>query len=211
MSEEDRRKWDERHAAADLAADKAGGTAAPQFLAWIEARLPAFAAAAAPGSTALDVACGRGAATVALAERGYTVHAVDISLVALGIVRHRAAERGVAGRVRTLVCDLDAGIDGGLPPDLPAHDLVLCVHFHQPSRWPALRAAVAPGGLLAMETLTTANDDQGLGGPSRRFLVEPGRLRDAAMGSEANGFEVLAFEEGLIDGKVRARLLARRS
>ncbi len=207
MSEEDRRKWDERHGAADLAADATGGSAAPQFLAWIAGHLPSFAAAAAQGSTALDVACGRGAATVALAERGYTVHAVDVSLVALGIVRRIASERGVAGRVRTLVCDLDEG----LPPDLAAHDLVLCCHFHQPSLWPALRAAVAPGGLLAMETLTTANDDQGLGGPSRRFLVEPGRLREAAMGSEADGFEILAFEEGLVDGKVRARLLARRN
>jgi SAM-dependent methyltransferase len=191
MSDDDRRRWDERHAAA-----VAAGTPPDE---------PAVLRAAEPWlprrGRALDVACGRGGAAAALAARGFVVDALDVSLVALAAARELAAARGVARRVRTIACDLDRGLPEGSGP----YDLVLCVHFHATSLWPALRGVLAPRGLLVMETLTTRNADLGLGGPSRRFLVPPGELRGAA-----SGLEILLDEEGVIDGRDRARLVARR-
>ena len=189
MAEEDRRRWDEKHAAAAAAPAEA-----PPFLAAIDALLPRR-------GRALDVACGRGGAAVALAARGLLVEAVDVSLVALGAARDLATSRGVGRGVRTIVRDFDEGI----PADWGPYDLVLCVHFHAPSLWPVLRRVLRAGGVLAIETLTTTNADLGLGGPSRRYLVEPGGLRAAA-----EGLEILLDEEGLADGRHRARLVARR-
>jgi SAM-dependent methyltransferase len=190
VSEDDRRRWDERHAEAIASGGPEVGTA---FVDAVAEFLPG-------SGRVLDVACGRGGAAVALATRGLEVWAVDVSLVALAEVRRRAEGAGVGRRVHTLVCDLDSG----LPPELPHFDVVLCQHFHAPALWPALRAALAPGGVLAVETLTTRNAELGLPSPSPRFLVAPGEILGAAA-----GLEVRLHVEDVIDGAHRARLVAR--
>lgn len=58
-------------------------------------RLVAEVADLAPGR-ALDVGCGEGADTIWLAQRGWTVTAIDISDVALGRAREAAERDGVA-------------------------------------------------------------------------------------------------------------------
>lgn len=181
MAEDDRARWDEKHRR--LAAEdrvRGAGSSPPPVLAWAAQWLPA-------SGRALDVACGRGAAACELAGRGLDVDAVDVSLVALAEARRAAERAGVARRVRTFVADLDSGLPLGVGP----FDLILCVHFHLPSLWPALRAALRQGGVLVMETMTTVNADRGEGSPSRRFLVPPGGLRTAA-----DGLRIAAFEEG---------------
>lgn len=52
-----------------------------------------------PGSRCLDVGCGPGVATVALAERGFAVDAVDLVEAQLDRTRQRAAEARVGERV----------------------------------------------------------------------------------------------------------------
>ncbi|MCG3134022.1 MAG: hypothetical protein HMLKMBBP_01292 [Planctomycetes bacterium] len=181
MAEDDRARWDAKHrdlAAADAA--RGGIPGLPAALEWASEHLPRE-------GRVLDVACGRGAAACELASRGFDVDAVDVSLVALGEARRLAERRGVSRRVRTYVADLDEGLPLGIGP----FDLILCVHFHQPALWPALRAALRPGGVLVMETMTTVNADRGEGSPSRRFLVAPGALRGAA-----DGLRIAAFDEG---------------
>ena len=203
MADEDRRRWDERHAAVIAAVrDAAAGTpaaataeSAPPFVAANDAFLPSQ-------GRALDVACGRGGATVALARRGLTVFALDVSLVALSEVRRRADAAGVARSVHTLAADLD----DGLPEGLGRFDVVLCSHFHAPPLWPAFRDALAPGGVLVLETLTSRNVELGLAAPSPRFLIAPGEILRAA-----EGLTVLLHVEDVIDGAHRARLVARRS
>lgn len=60
---------------------------------------PFIAEAARSGGskTALDLGCGTGVVSIALAERGFTVFGVDHSPEMLEIARHKAREAGLAG------------------------------------------------------------------------------------------------------------------
>ena len=62
---------------------------------------------------ALDLGCGEGADSVWLAERGWTVVAVDISDTALGRAREAASVRGVADRIEFVQRDLSEGLPEG--------------------------------------------------------------------------------------------------
>jgi SAM-dependent methyltransferase len=140
---------------------------------------------------ALDVACGRGAVAVWLAQRGMTVDAVDVAPAGLAAGARLAASCGVAGRVRWIAHDLD----GGLPPGCTGpYDVVVCQLFRDTACYPALAAALAPGGLLALTVLSEV--DAGAGS----FRAGPGELRAAF-----SGLHVLLDREG--DGE--ASLLAR--
>ncbi|HTW03166.1 MAG TPA: methyltransferase domain-containing protein [Streptosporangiaceae bacterium] len=57
------------------------------------------------GSHALEIGPGAGVMTVALAERGFTVHAADTTPRLLDVARDRVAAAGVASRVRLLLAD----------------------------------------------------------------------------------------------------------
>ena len=100
------------------------------------------------GTRALDLGCGEGADAIWLAERGWTVVAVDVSTTALDRGRAAAQERGVAERIDFQQHDLDTGFPAG------QFDLVSAQFLHSPvekDRPTILRraaAAVAPGGTL---------------------------------------------------------------
>ncbi len=169
----DAERWDARHAAV-------AGTrpAPPDALRGREHLLP-------QGGRALDVACGRGAVAAWLAGRGFAVDAVDVSPVAL------AAAAELAPGVRWVRHDLTAGLPAGGP-----YDVVVCQRYRDPALYPALAAALAPGGLLVVTVLSQVGDSGG------RFRAEPGELVAALAGD----LEVLAGTEG--DGE--ASLVARR-
>ncbi|MDR1999013.1 MAG: class I SAM-dependent methyltransferase [Frankiaceae bacterium] len=101
-----------------------------------------------PPGRALDLGCGEGADAVWLAERGWSVTAVDISPTALARGAARAAELGVGERIAFAQHDLARSVPPG------AWDLVSAQFLHSPLEFPkeqVLRAAagrVAPGGLL---------------------------------------------------------------
>ncbi|MGP3932876.1 class I SAM-dependent methyltransferase [Nonomuraea sp. KM88] len=100
-----------------------------------------------PGA-ALDLGCGAGGDAIWLARQGWHVTAVDISATAVGRVRERARDLGVADRVVTEQHDLGRSFPAG------AFDLVSAQYFHTP--FPLLRnrvlrtaaEALRPGGLL---------------------------------------------------------------
>lgn len=125
-----------------------------------------------PGKRALDLACGTGRNAVFLAMAGFDVTAIDILPDALARTRDLAARHGVT--VRTIVRDLE---QPGVLDDQQA-DLIVVVRYLERSLFPAIAAALTPGGLLAYETFTEAQ--RHLGHPRNpRFLLRPGELRTA--------------------------------
>jgi SAM-dependent methyltransferase len=103
-----------------------------------------------PPGEALDAGCGEGADAIWLAARGWTVTAVDVSVVALerGAEHARAQGDAVAGRISWQQADLLTWA-----PDRGRYDLVSAQFMHLPA--PAfqdmnrrLAEAVRPGGTL---------------------------------------------------------------
>lgn len=111
--------------------------------------------AAHPPRRILDLGAGTGVGTFALLERfpGADALAVDMSPDMLHRITHKARDRGVADRVRTVQADLDAAW-----PPVGTVDLVWAAasmhHLEHPDRVLAdIHAALAPGGALAVVEL----------------------------------------------------------
>lgn len=137
------------------------------------------------GARVLDLACGSGRHVQWLAARGCRVTAVDRDVQALA---------PLSAVAETVVADLEAG-----PWPLPGRrfDAVLVTNYLWRPLFPALRAALADGGVLVYETF--ARGQESYGRPSRpEFLLAPGELLSAAA-----GLHVLAYEDGLLDGPPR--------
>lgn len=128
---------------------------------WLVASEPLLAR---PPARALDVACGDGRNALYLAQRGFVVDAVDISDVAIDALATAARACNLA--VHPCRRDLER-------QPLPArgYDLIVQIRYLQRSLFPALAAALAPGGILVMETFA-----RGHSGMSDRYLLERGEL-----------------------------------
>jgi SAM-dependent methyltransferase len=160
----------------------------------------------------LDVACGRGRHVRWLAAAGHRVTAVD---------REDGLLAALAGLAEAVQADLEGG-----PWPLPGRqfDAVVVTNYLWRPLFPALKAAVAPGGLLIYETFAQAH--AALGRPRRpEFLLRPGELIDVlrtpadavAQGPVPSGdWRIVAFEEGRLpvrgDSPEREvqRIVARR-
>ncbi len=134
---------------------------------------------------ALDVGCGEGADAVWLAERGWSVTALDVSEVALARVREHAADAGVAERVSTLHHDLVAG-----GPAPGRYDLVSAFFFHVlPESFEAfyrgLAELVEPGGTLLVVGHHPDDHDSGARRPhGGQLLFTPEQVVDV-LGADA--------------------------
>ena len=144
--------------------------------------------------TAIDVACGTGRNALFLARRGYKVLAVDISDVALERLAKAAAAEGLD--VRTEQRDLSA--DG-----LPAGEfgVVLVTRYLDRQLFPALIAAVAPGGTLLVETFLASHAAR-TSFPIR-YCLEPGELL-----RETQALKCVRFGEATAVGDAVAWLVA---
>ncbi|MBN9738991.1 Thioredoxin reductase [Pseudonocardia sp. Ae168_Ps1] len=179
MAVDDQERWDARHRAAGV-----GTPQPPDALRPHTGLLPAT-------GRALDVACGRGIVAAWLAAQGLDVVAVDVSPAGLAAGAALVAAEQPPGRVRWVQADLDHGF----PADDDVYDVVVCQRFRAPALYPALAAAVAPGGLLVVTVLSEVGDTGG------QYRAAPGEL-PAAFGE----LEVVAHHEG--GGE--AHLVARR-
>jgi tellurite methyltransferase len=97
------------------------------------------------GGHALDVACGVGQNAIWLAQRGFTVDAVDISLVAIERARRAAEHAGVV--VNFIHSDLDTWSS-----PVETYDLMIGFRFLDRKLWSRLQAAVQAGGWLVYQT-----------------------------------------------------------
>lgn len=117
----------------------------------------------------LDLACGSGRHSLAAADLGATVLAVDRDPARLADAR-RSAQRAGA-RITWLELDLEQPW-----PDFGRFDAVLLFNYLDRTRMPAVLECVAPGGLLLMETFLEAQRTQGWGPTSERHLLRPMEL-----------------------------------
>jgi SAM-dependent methyltransferase len=163
-------RWDERFARGELSGD------APSE------PLPTAVAGLHPG-TALDLACGAGRHALWLAARGWRVHAIDGSGVALERVREEARLRGIPDRVTTAMADLE---EPGFTLGPETYDLVCDFYFLHRPLFESVRRAVRPGGLFVAAIHVE-------GGEPGRFLLKPGELRALV---EGWGWRALSYREG---------------
>lgn len=161
MSDDERERWDRRYADGDYVPrlEPSG------FLVEWLGRLSDLGVE--PGR-ALDVACGTGRNTLALAAAGWSVTGLDVSSVAIDRARRVAADRGVAPS--WVVTDLDRGlgVDGGF-------DLVTVFRYRNVDLWPELVSALAPDGWLLVEHHLQTPLEVG-GPPSKAFRLAPQEL-----------------------------------
>jgi SAM-dependent methyltransferase len=189
--------WDERFLSGDHASPKPDPFLAVSSKHW--PLLPSRNSARNAQPTALDVACGAGRHSVALAEAGFDVTAIDFSAAGLRKGADLASQGGVA--VDWMERDLEsAGADFGES----LYDLVAVFFFLHRPLFPALRRSLKPGGLLVYKTYSV-DQLSNPGGPRRReYLLEPNELLRAFA-----GFRVLVYEEEW-EGKGTASLIAQK-
>ena len=189
MSEQDRNKWNQRYADESYRKRDQPGP-------FIEEWFPQFS-----GGKALDVACGLGHKALFLAQAGYQVDAIDVSVVGLARAEQSASDLGL--KINWIEHDLDQSyiFDSD-------YDLILVMWYVNLALIRQLCACLAPGGyLLCEEHLIT--DQEVIGPQDPAFRVAPGALREAA-----RGFEVCSYvESGDLDADGdrvgRARLVVR--
>ncbi len=148
---------------------------------------------------ALDLACGRGRHALLLAAAGFEVHAVDRDEAALSALDATARRLGLPVTVETL--DLETG---EVSLGAGAYALVTVFHYLHRPLFPAIAAAMAPGGLLLYETFTV--DQAALGHPkSPAFLLQHGELARLVA-----PLEVVRERDGVHEGRHVAGVAARK-
>jgi SAM-dependent methyltransferase len=134
-----------------------------------------------PGAAVLDLAAGSGRHTAFFAGRGHPVTALDRDVSALA----------PSDTVEVIAADLEDGSPWPLA-DRRFGAIVVTNYLHRPL-FPALFAALLPGGILLYETFMEGNER--FGKPSRpEFLLKDGELLDLVRGR----FSVTAYEARMI-------------
>ena len=151
---------------------------------------------------ALDIATGKGRNALFLAEKGFTVDAIDISEVGLQQAQRQAEKQGLTLNL------IQADLTRFEFPD-SAYDLILNINFLLRSLVPKIKNALRPGGYIIFDTYLI--DQQDLGHPRNpAYLLNHNELLDLF-----RGFRVLCYQEGkfFADGKesFRAELLGQKT
>lgn len=134
---------------------------------------------------AIDVACGRGRHALLLARTGYAVLGVDWAVPALRSLRKKACHE------RLPVACLATDVSTWSPPE-DRYTVVLSTNYLDRRCFERLRRAVAPGGVLLLETFL--DGQQHYGHPTNPdYLLRPGELAQIC-----RGWDVLHAHEGLV-------------
>src|SRR5262245_27873383 len=137
-----------------------------------------------PGD-ALDVAGGAGRNALWLAQRGWRVTLIDASEAGIARANENArvleARSGPAalprmnGQIETQLLDLNSIRSLGQSQ----YDLILVFFYLQRALFPALSAALKPGGLLIYKTYTIEQQRLASGPRNPDYLLKPGELQEA--------------------------------
>lgn len=139
----------------------------------------------------LDLACGSGRHSIAAAEQGAEVTAVDKDPARLEMGRQAAKVRGLA--ITWLQWDLT-----GPPPPLGTFDVLLMFNYLDRPRMAALTEFLRPGGLFLMETFLEDQKQFEWGPSSDDHLLKRGELPRLLPGFEIlHGREALEPVEGV--------------
>ncbi|MFQ5733398.1 MAG: class I SAM-dependent methyltransferase [Planctomycetaceae bacterium] len=160
MSATDRRRWDEKYRAGD----------SPECVQpddWL-----VHNASQQPPGRALELACGLGHNAIWLAQRGWTVEALDVSPAGLRLAS-ALARRVDAPPVNWVAADLD-----DFSPAENRYDLAVVFRFLDRDRVPGLiENALRPGGRLIYETFLRAHCDRADNHlRTAAFTLQPGEL-----------------------------------
>jgi 2-polyprenyl-3-methyl-5-hydroxy-6-metoxy-1,4-benzoquinol methylase len=156
------------------------------------------------GGRALDFACGVGRHSLWLAERGYMVDAVDISMAGLQRLAGRAKQQGLSHAIHLIHADLTQW-----RPEKATYDLVFVTRYLDRSAFPALSGAVRPGGLLLYQSFHT--DLLRLRDFDPNYVLQPGELLQSFAGLEILAYEERRLQPGSTDRRAcMSSLLARR-
>jgi rhodanese-related sulfurtransferase len=151
------------------------------------------------GGEVLDVACGGGRNALLLAAAGFRVRGVDVDGARIDRLASTAARLELPLEAELLDLERD-------PPDLGKgrFDVVLVFDYLHRPLFPALTAALRPGGVMLYETFTTSQ--AGRGGPtSPDHLLRPGELAGLV-----SPLRVVRSREGEHEGRFVAGVAARR-
>jgi tellurite methyltransferase len=191
MSDTDRIRWDEQHRQTQGSDHPSG------FL----REVIESSAWPLPRGRALDLACGRGRNSLYLAERGYSVVAVDISSAALQTCQQRATALQL--KIDWLQDDLEQIhlVDS-------MYDLVLNFNYLQRSLLPQIKTSLKTGGVAIYETYLI--DQKEFGHPKNPdYLLGHNELLDWF-----RDFRVLYYREGKFsdggEAAYRAGILAQK-
>ena len=161
---DDAARWDDRYRSASPR-----GSLAPEPL----AERGDLAELVPTAGLAIDIACGLGRQSLWLAQRGLHVVALDVSPVAVELLRAAATEAGLGRLVDARVTDLDAG----LPAEPSVADVIVCQRFRQPALYPLIAQRLAVGGIAIVTVLS----ETGAVAPGP-FHAPPGELVEAFAG-----------------------------
>jgi SAM-dependent methyltransferase len=155
-----------------------------------------------PDGPVLDLACGPSGTVLLAAASGRRVVAVDISDLALHMLRARVRAQRPTGRVAIVQADLDTW-----RPRQASFALVLCTGYWNRDLFAAAARAVSPGGMLGWEALTTEALRR-RPGMSASWCVRPGEPASLLPAD----YQVLCEEDHPPEGPAtKRRLLARAS
>lgn len=159
MSEQDQKRWNSRYL------KKTGGSGPSAIV--------SSYFSSAPVGRALDIACGNGRNSRFLAQKGFTVDAVDISNIALDQLQEN-------GKGINVICrDLDSW---QIPRN--RYQLIINIRFLNRRLFPMIQTALSPGGVLIFESFINIKDKK------MKYCLEPNELLGAF-----NALKIVYYEE----------------
>ena len=146
-----------------------------------------------PDGRALDVATGTGRNAVFLAEEGYRVDGIDQSREGLAIARENAEDRGVGDRTNWIQADVP---EYAFPE--ATYDVVTISFYRAIDRFPDIKEALKPGGILFVQHHLRTTDEATSGPSGDRYRYAANELLHACL-----DLTVLYFDAATEDSERR--------